>query len=125
MKTVVVAVAAVMAVLGGAAAAQAADQIDTAMKFMLGWGKGVADDVAASAVDKVPVSVGGKESALADVKLVLPFKGLSTVREGGKVKAVTVDELAVKAGTEDKKGKGRLDLEEKDGKFKVTKVTIE
>lgn len=133
MKTLVAMVAgvAVVALLAVTGEAQASDHIGTATKFLLGWGKAAWDDVAATAGDKVAVNVGGKEATIdvagkkAEATLVLPFKGLSTVREGGKVKAVTVEEIAVKAGAEEKKGKGRLDVEEKDGKFRVTKVTVE
>jgi hypothetical protein len=41
------------------------------------------------------------------------------------VKGVTVEEITVKAGGTEKKGKGTLTLDEKDGKFTVTSVAIE
>ena len=131
MKSVQVMVAVMMAVLALVGVVDAAGHIQAATKFLLGWGKGNWADVAATAVDKVTVSAGGKESTIdvagkkAEATLVLPFKGLSTVREDGKVKAVTVKELTIKVGGEEKKGKGTLSLEEKDGKTTVTKVTVE
>ena len=119
-------------VLGAAPAlAQAPPQIQAAQEFLLGWGKGNWDAVKAQAAGKVTVKVGGADYALdagagkTDVQLVLPFRGLSTVRVEGKVKGVTVEEIAVKAGGTEKKGKGTLTLEEKDGKFTVTSVAVE
>jgi hypothetical protein len=131
MKSAGVTVVAAAMVLGLVGAASAAGPIEAATKFLLGWGKGNWEDVAATAADKVTVSVGGKDLALdvpgkkGEAQLVLPFKGLATVREGGKVTAVTVREMTVKAGGEEKKGKGTLALEEKDGNTRITKVTVE
>lgn len=131
MKSAWMAIVAAVAVLALVAAASAAGHIEAATKFLVGWGKGSWEDVAATAAEKVTVSAGGKESTIdvagkkAEATLVLPFKGLSTVREGGKVTAVTVEEITVKVGGEEKKGKGTLSLEEKDGKTLVTKVTVE
>ena len=113
------------------ASAQPPPQIQAAQEFLLGWGKGNWDAVKAQAAGKVTVKVGGADYALdagagkTDVQLVLPFRGLSTVRVEGKVKGVTVEEIAVKAGGTEKKGKGTLTLEEKDGKFTVTSVAVE
>jgi hypothetical protein len=36
-----------------------------------------------------------------------------------------VGEITVKTGSEEKKGKATLAVEEKDGKFRVTKVIVE
>ncbi len=113
------------------ALAQAPPYITAAQEFLQGWGKGNWDAVKARSAGKVTVKVGGTEYALdveakkADAQLVLPFRGLSTVREKGKVTGVSVDEMTVKAGGAEKKGKGRVALEEKDGKFTVTGVTVE
>lgn len=111
--------------------AQAPPQIQTAQEFLVGWGKGNWQAVKVQATGKVAVKVGGAsytldaEAGKTDVQLILPFQGLSTVRVEGKVKGVTVEEIAVKAGGMEKKGKGTLTLEEKDGKFTVTSVAIE
>ena len=114
-----------------AAAGGAPPQIEAARTFLMSWGKGKADEAKAVAVEKVTVKVGDKEFPLdlaggkPAVTLVLPFKGLSTVREGGKVKSVSVEQLHLKAGDVDKQGKGTVTVEEKDGKFQVTGVTVE
>jgi hypothetical protein len=112
-------------------AVQASTHIEAAVKFLTAWGKGSWEELAGVAGEKVTVSISGKESVIdvagkkADVKLVFPFKGLSIVRVEGKVKGVTVDEIAVKVGSEEKKGKGTLTLEEKNGKVMITKVSVE
>jgi hypothetical protein len=112
-------------------AALAAGHIEAAQGFLLAWGKGQWEEMAQVAADKVRVTVGGREGAIdvagrkADATLVLPFKGLATVREGGAVKAVTVEEITVKVGGEEKKGKAVLAVEDKDGKTRVTRVTVE
>jgi hypothetical protein len=87
--------------------------------------------VKGQAAGKVTVKVGGTDYTLdaeakkADAQLVLPFRSLSSIREKGNVTGVTVDEMTVKAGGAEKKGKGTLTLDEKDGKFIVTGVTVE
>ena len=115
-----------------AASAEAlSPQIKASIQFLTAWGHEKWDDLAQVVAGKVSVSVGGKEYAVdpegkkVEAKPALPFKGLSTVREGGKVKAVTVNEITVKAGSDEKTGKATLALEEKEGNFKVTKVTAE
>ena len=111
--------------------AQAPPHITAAQEFLLAWGKANWEAVKGQAGAKVTVKVGGTaytldaEAKKADAQLVLPFRGLSSIREKGKVTGVTVDEITVKAGGAEKKGKGRLTLEEKDGKFTVTGVTVE
>jgi hypothetical protein len=114
-----------------AGVAQASTHIEAAVKFLTAWGKGNWEELASVAGTKVTVSVGGKESVIdvagkkAEATLVFPFKGLTAVRVEGKVKGVTVDEITVKASGEEKKGKGTLTLEEKDGKVTITKVSVE
>ncbi len=111
--------------------AHAAGHIEASTKFLLAWGKGNWNDLATVAAEKVTVTVAGKDAVLdvagkkAEATLVLPFKGLSTVRVAGAVKGVTVDEITVKMGSEEKKGKGTLTIQEKDGKPVITKVAIE
>ncbi len=105
--------------------------IRAAYTFLMAWGKGEWNAAKAVAAGKVIVKAGEKEFTLdvaagkAEAILVLPFKGLSTVRMEGKVKGVTVDEITLKAGTTEKRGKGALTLEEKDGQFLVTGVAVE
>lgn len=118
---------AVLVGTAGLAWAQAPAPIQAAQDFLLGWGKGTWEGVTA----KATVKVGGKEYAIdpeakkADAELVLPFKGLATVRDKGKVTGVSVESITVKAGGEEKKGKATLSLGEKDGKFTVTGITVE
>src|SRR5574337_568354 len=110
--------------------AQAPSHITAAQGFLMAWGKANWDGLKSQSAGKVTVNVGGTDYALdaegqkADVQLVLPFRGLSTVREKGKVTGVTVDEITVKAGGAEKKGKGKLTLEEQGGKFIVTGVNV-
>jgi hypothetical protein len=120
---------ALLALLGAAGStwAQAPAHIQAVQDFLLGWGKGTWEGVTAKAM----VKVGDKEYAIdpeakkADAQLVLPFKGLATVRDKGKVTGVTVESVAVKAGGEEKQGKATVSLAEKDGKFTVTGITVE
>lgn len=113
------------------ASAQAPPHIQAAHEFLLGWGKANWEAVKAHAADKVAVKVGGADHALdvvgrkAEVQLVLPFRGLAAVRVGANVKGVTVEEITVRAGGAERKGKGTVTLEEKDGKFTVTSVAVE
>lgn len=133
MKTRMCVALVVAILLAAAAAAEAADQIEAAKKFLIGWGKGNWEDVAAVAAPTVKVSAGGKEATIdvaaktADAVVVLPFRGLSTVRDAQtlKVTAVTVSEIVVKIGGEETKGQGTLTVEEKDGGFTVSAVAVQ
>lgn len=108
-----------------------AAHIQTAQEFLLAWGKKDWEAVKARAGNKVTVKVGGTEYALeaeakkADAELIFPFRGLSAVRVEGRVKGVTVDEITVKAGGSERKGKGTVTLEERDGTFTVAGVAVE
>src|SRR6267143_2585758 len=105
--------------------------IDAAVAFLKAWGKGRWDDAKPVAADKVPVKVGDKSydvdvaGGKSDVKAVLPFRGLSTVREQGKVVGISVNELAIKTDAAEKRGKARLTTEDKDGQVRVTAVELE
>jgi hypothetical protein len=124
-----VALALLLPVASGSA--QAPPHIQAAQEFLLGWGKANWDAVKMHAADKVTVKVGGADYALdaagkrAEVQLIFPFRGLAAVRVGANVKGVTVDEITVRAGGAERKGKGTVTLEEKDGKFTVTSVAVE
>ena len=113
------------------ASAQAPPHIQAAHEFLLGWGKANWDAVKAHAADKVTVKVGAADYALdvagkrAEVQLIFPFRGLAAVRVGASVKGVTVEEITIRAGGAERKGKGTVTLEEKDGKFSVTSVAVE
>jgi len=105
--------------------------IRAAHAFLMAWGKGDWAAAKAVAVEKVEVKAGDKvltldlDSGKAEVALSFPFKGISTVRVEGKVKGITVDEITLKLGETEKRGKGTLTLGEKDGKFVVTGVAVE
>jgi hypothetical protein len=111
--------------------AQAPPHIQAVHEFLMSWGKGDWDAVKAQTGGKVAVKVGGTEYALdaearkADAQLVLPFRGLSSIREKGKVTGVAVDQVSVTAGGQEKTGKATVTLEEKDGRFMVTGVALE
>ena len=111
--------------------AQAPPHIQAVHEFLMSWGKGDWDAVKAQTGGKVAVKVGGTEYTLdaeakkADAQLVLPFRGLSSIREKGKVTGVTVDQVTVTAGGQEKTGKASVTLAEKDGQFTVTGVTLE
>jgi len=111
--------------------AEAPPHIQAVQEFLLAWGKGDWDALKAQTGGKVTVKVGGAESTLdagakkADAQLVLPFRGLSSVREKSKVTGVTVEQITVQVGGQEKKGKATVTLEEKDGRFTVTGVALE
>jgi hypothetical protein len=111
--------------------AQAPPHIQAVHEFLMSWGKGDWDALKAQTGGKVAVKVGGTEYTLdaeakkADAQLVLPFRGLSSIREKGKVTGVAVDQVTLTAGGQEKQGKATVTLEEKDGKFTVTGVSIE
>lgn len=119
------------ALLVPATEAWAGGHIEASHRFLMAWGKSNWEELAAVAGQKVPVATAGKE-VLIDVAgrragaiLLFPFRGLSAVRVDGDVKGVTLEEIAVRLGSEEKKGKGALTLEEKDGRVTVIKVAIE
>jgi hypothetical protein len=120
-----------------AAAAAAADRpdwkahVDAAMAFLKAWGKGNWEDAKAVAGDKVAVKVGDKTYSIdvaggkSDAKLILPFRGLSSIREDGKMKGVAVNEMTVDAGGAKKTGKGKVMTDETGGAVKVTSIEVE
>ena len=105
--------------------------MDAAIAFLKAWGKGRWDDAKPVAADKVPVKMGDKSydvdvaGGKSEVKAMLPFRGLSTVREQGKVVGIAVAELAVRTDAAEKRGKARLTTEDKDGQVRVTAVELE
>lgn len=120
-----------LAVGASLAIAQAPPYIEAAQQFLLGWGRGDWQAMRAQALERVTVKVAGTDYSIdlgaktADVRLVFPFRGLSAVRVGASVKGVTVDEITVRAGGAERKGKGTVTLEEKAGRFIVTTVAVE
>ena len=109
--------------------AGAPPQIQAAQTFLMTWGGQKWDDMKAVTTDKVMVKVGSGVYTLepaaqkSDVQLVLPFRGLSTLRTDGKITGVKVDEAAFKVGDKEMHGPATLDLKEDSGEFRVTGVT--
>jgi len=103
--------------------------IEATQTFLLSWGSQRWDDLRAVSGDTVMVKVGSSTYVLepgaqrADVRLTLPFRGLSTVRTDGRITAVKVDDLALKMGDTEMRGPGTIDLAEDNGVFRVTGVT--
>jgi hypothetical protein len=56
---------------------------------------------------------------------MLPFHGLSVVRENGIPTGVDVSELAVKIGEAEMRGKAHVATEDHAGQIRVTAVTVE
>lgn len=115
--------------LAARAQERAPGHIRTAHTFLMAWGNQRWDELRTVAAERVTVSVGDRLFELelaaqkAEVILVLPFRGLSTVREGEKVTGITVEELGVKIGERETRGPGTIMLKEQDGAFRVTGVS--
>jgi hypothetical protein len=105
--------------------------VDAVTTFLKAWGKGKWDDAKAVAADKVEVKIGDKTYAIdvaggkSDAKLVPPFRGLSAIRDAGKMKGVAVNEITVDAGGAKKSGKGKVMTDDASGAVKVTSVEVE
>ena len=109
-------------------AASAAQPIQIAQTFLVAWGHERWDELKTVAGDQVTVRVGDKTYTLqpganAEVKLMFPFRGLSTVRADGGIKGITIQDLGLKVGDNEVRGTGTLTLQEKDGEFRVVGVS--
>jgi hypothetical protein len=106
-----------------------ADHIQTAQKFLLAWGHQRWDDLRHVAADQVTIRIGDKSYLLApgmgkaEVMLVFPFRGLSTVRVDGTVKGITIEDVGLKVGSDEVRGPGTLTLQEEAGAFRVMAVS--
>jgi hypothetical protein len=104
-------------------------QIQATQTFLMTWGGQKWDEMKGVTADKVTVKIGPDTYTLepgaqkSDVRLALPFKGLSTVRADGKITGVKVDELAFKVGDKETRGAGTVDLKEENGEFRVTGIS--
>ncbi|HXN83478.1 MAG TPA: hypothetical protein VN883_13465 [Myxococcales bacterium] len=90
-----------------------------------GWAE--AREVAA---DKISFKVAGRdmELDLAGKKSgarVVRFEKVSTLRDGLAVKGVSVENIEVRIGTDAYRAKGRVMLDEKDGRWTVTALEID
>lgn len=103
--------------------------IEATQTFLMMWGNQRWDELRAVSGEKIAVKVGPSMYTLepgaqkSDVRLTLPFRGLSTVRTDGKITGVKVEELALKMGDTELRGPGTIDLTEDNGMFRVTGVT--
>ena len=112
-----------------AAVATRPQHIEATQTFLMNWGNQRWDELRTVTGDRVTVKVGPSEYTLepgaqkSDVRLALPFRGLSTVRTDGKITGVKVDEMVVKVGDREMRGPGTIDLTEDSGTFRVTGVS--
>jgi hypothetical protein len=125
-----------------AAAPASADQrpyVDAAVAFMKGLahsnrsgdaGQQGWAEAKGNSAEKVTLKVAGKEIPLdiaaqkSDARVV-KFQKVSTMRENGVVKGVTMDNVQVQVADQPHAGKGTLHMEEKDGKWIVTSIEVE
>jgi hypothetical protein len=112
-----------------AAVATRPPHIEATQTFLMMWGNQRWEELRAVSGDKLTVKVGPSAYTLepgaqkSDVRLTLPFRGLSTVRTDGKITAVKVEELALKMGDTEMRGPGTVELAEDNGMFRVIGVT--
>jgi hypothetical protein len=82
------------------------------------------------AADKISFKVAGRDMELDLVgkksgARVVRFEKVSTLRDGLAVKGVSVENIEVRLGTDAYRAKGRVMLDEKDGKWTVTALEID
>jgi hypothetical protein len=112
-----------------AAIAPRPPHIEATQTFLMTWGHQRWDELRAVAGDRIPVKVGGTEYVVepgaqkSEVRLALPFRGLSTVRTDGRITGVKVDELTLRMGDTELRGPGTIELMEDNGTFRVTGIT--
>ena len=105
--------------------------IETTQTFLMTWGHQQWSELQTVTADRVRVKIGPEAYMLepgaqkSEVRLTLPFRGLSTVRTDGKVTGVKVDDLAMKLGDREMRGPGTIELTEDNGTFRVTGVTTD
>ena len=112
-----------------AAVATQPQHIEATRTFLTTWGHQRWDDLRTVTGDKVMVKIGPDAYSLepgaqkSDVRLTLPFRGLSTVRSDGKITGVQVDDLAFRVGDREMRGPATVELVEENGMFRVTGVS--
>jgi len=123
------AVGAAPAVAQQAAVMPVPPHIEATRTFLVTWGHQRWADLQTVTTERVTVTVGSGSYTLepgaqkSDVRLALPFRGLSTVRTDGKITGVRVDEMVFKVGDQEMRGPAMVDLAEENGLFRVTGVT--
>ncbi len=104
--------------------------IRAAHTFLLAWGHQRWDELRDVAAGQVSVKLGTKVFTLepatqtAEVRLVFPFRGLSTVRANGKVTGVTLEEIGLKVEDSETRGPADISLIEDNGAFRVIGVSV-
>jgi hypothetical protein len=125
----ILAVSILLPALAVRAQEQAPPHIRRAQTFLVAWGHQNWDELKSVAAVQVTVRVGDKTFTLepatqkSEVALVLPFRGLSTVREGEEVRGITVEEMGLKVGESETRGPATLMLKKQDGEFWVIGVS--
>ena len=105
--------------------------IEAVRAFLVAWGHERWDDVKTVAADAVTVRLADQVFTLeptagtSEVAVRLPFRGLSTVRSGSDVTAVTVDELALRLGDHETRGPAMVTVTEDAGRFRVVGVSVD
>jgi hypothetical protein len=131
LATLALAVCSAPAMAQQAAVPTMPQHIETTQRFLVTWGHQRWDDLRTVASARVTVKVGPEMYALepgtqrSEVRLTLPFRGLSTVRTDGRITGVRVDEMVVKLGDGETRGSGTIELVEEQGTFRVTGVTLD
>jgi hypothetical protein len=114
-----------------AAVATRPQHIEATQTFLMTWGHQRWDELRTVTSDRVTLKMGPDEYMLepgaqkSDVRLTLPFRGLSTVRTDGKITGVKVDEMVFRMGDRELRGPATIDLSEDNGTFRVTGVTTD
>ena len=118
-------------VVGGADEPQGAPPHIAAVRaFLVAWGHERWDDLRDVAADAVTVTLADKvfsmepASRKSEVAVRLPFRGLSTVRDGAQVRSVTVDDLALRIGEQEMRGPATVTLQDEAGHFRVIGVSV-
>lgn len=111
-------------------AASASQPIQIAHTFLVSWGHERWDELKTVAGDEVTIRVADKVYSLkpgaetaSEVKLMFPFRGLSTVRANGEVKGIAIQDLVLKVGDSEVRGSGTLTLQEQGGELRVVGVS--
>lgn len=110
---------------------KASPHIAAAHAFLMAWGHGKWDELKDVAADNVSVQLGDKAFSIepaarkSDVMMQFPFRGLSTLRNGTDVKAVTVSELGLRIGDKEMRGPATMALKEDGGQFRVISVAVD
>jgi hypothetical protein len=98
--------------------------------FLTAWGHERWDELQGVAADAVTVRFEDRVFSLepasrkSEIRVVLPFRGLSTVRAGAEVKGVAVGELGGQVSGKETRGPATLTLREEGGRFRIIGVSF-